>query len=614
MKLIKLLLFLILSNGICNNIYATSINASTFGWNATNSTTAFVNAIESANDTIIIDMQVSDWMIGPTNFDTLKNKTIIFQNGVNLVARPGAFSNIYAALMTFYEANNVIIIGYGATFRMQKSEYIAYNNSEYRHCIQLTSCSNMEIYGLKLMDSGGDGIVISNYTGVAYQRYCENIFLKDLWCDNNYRQGISIGSAQHLRVENCWFTNTIGTAPEAGVDIEPNYPFERLIDVVFDKCRFSGNEGGGILIAPISIDSTTLPMDVTFNNCYIANNGTNRYQISTYGYASGATGNVIFNNCMTDGGTYSVGGTKLASGYKAIFNNCVFRNPTNIVVNLDDHTTSTSGVRNGGLSFTNCLAFYNTTYRYFNVWHSNSTWAGLDDVQFDNFTVMNPNNVTYNNGGNTTLNCVFAFQQFTSAPATIVSYTLGNGLNECDTTNSLLIFSRDLSSNTTFPIGLTYSIANTGIQGLDYSRMKGFEIIQFGNFEQSDTLFVLVDTIVESLKQNTITMDTSWLYSTTSTAQIVTISDCGTLGINEAIPGNETFSFYPNPASEVLNVSFLTERNSKYQVLIFNAIGHLILETELLGTEQINISELQNGLYFVKLPNCKMQKFIKLSK
>ena len=83
---------------------------------------------------------------------------------------------------------------------------------------------------------------------------------------------------------------------------------------MFDKCRFTGNAGGGILIAPISIDSTTLPMDVTFNNCYVSNNGTNKYQISIYGYESGATGNIKFNNCMTDGGSYSVGGTKLASG------------------------------------------------------------------------------------------------------------------------------------------------------------------------------------------------------------------------------------------------------------------------------------------------------------
>jgi hypothetical protein len=610
-----ILICLLLNIGLSTHSYATLVKASTFGWNATNATTAFVNAIKSANDTIIIDKQVSDWMINPTNFDTLKNKTIIFENGVNLVARPGAFSSIYdASLMIFYEANNIKIIGYGASFKMQKAEYIAYNNSQYRHCIALVSCSNISIYGLKLMDSGGDGIVISNYTGAAYQRYCENIFLKDLWCDNNYRQGISVISAQHLQVENCWFTNTIGTAPQAGVDIEPNQPYERLIDIVFEKCRFTGNAGGGIKVIPISIDSTTLPMDITFNNCYVANNGINRYQIETYSYPSGAKGYVRYNNCMTDGGSYSVGGSKLVNGHKAIFNNCVFKNPTDIVINLDDYTTSTSGIRNGGISFTNCLALYNNTKRYFNVWKANTTSAGLDDMQFNNFTVINPNSVTYNNGGNTTPNCIFNFQQFALAPATTVSYTLGDSLIECNKTNSLLDFSRNASSNTTFPIAMTYSITNTGIQGVDYSRMKGFEIIPFGSYTQADTFFVLADAITEIVKQNTIAMDTSWLFSTASLTQNLTISDCSTLSINENIPENVFFSIYPNPASDILNIAFINNQNLKQEVLIFNAIGQLIKKMELFPTEQINISDLPDGLYFVRLPICfnQTQKFIKL--
>ncbi len=610
-NLILVNLFLIF--GLNSNIYGSSVNASTFGWNATNATTAFVNAINSANDTIVIDKQVSDWMVNSTNFYLLNNKTIVFENEVNLVAIPGAFSGIYASLMTLYECNNVKIIGYGATFKMQKNEYIALNNSEHRHCIQLISCNFIDIYGLKLMDSGGDGIIVASYTGITTQRYSANILLKDLWCDNNYRQGISVISAQHLRVVNCWFTNTVGTAPQAGVDIEPNQPFERLVDIVFDKCRFTGNTGGGILIAPISIDSTTIPMDITFNNCYVANNGLNKYQISIYSYASGATGNANFNNCMTDGGSYSVGGTKLASGYKANFNNCVFRNPTNVVVNFDDHTTSTSLIKNGGASFTNCLAFYNSNYRFFNVWHANATWAGLDDVQFNNFTVINPNNAIYNNGGNISANCIFNFQQFSTTPLTNVSYTLGTSLIECNTTNSLLNFSRSSTSNTTFPIAMTYAITDNGIQGFDYSRMKGFEIISFSNLSQSDTFNVLENSIIEPVKQNTVTLDTSSLYTTISTAKNVLIEDCSVTSLNENNLKNNSFYLHPNPSSEIINISFDNIQNLNPPLLIHNAIGQIFKKVEQLQSKQINISDLPNGLYFLSLPNSFSQtkKFIK---
>ena len=608
--LIALVLIVPFTIGICK---ASSVKASTFGWTATNATSAFVNAIKSATDTIIIDLQTSDWMINPTSFDKLKNKTIIFENGVNLVARLGAFNNVSASLFMLYEANNIKIIGYGATFKMQKAEYVALSNSEQRHCIRLTSCSNIEIYGLKLMDSGGDGIIISNYTGIAYQRYCENVLLKDIWCDNNYRQGISIISAQHLRVENCWFTNTSGTAPQAGVDIEPNNVFERLIDIVFDKCRFIGNAGGGIKVIPISIDSTTLPMDITFNNCYVANNGINRYQIETYSYKNGAKGNVRYNNCMTDGGTYSVGGSKLVNGHKTIFTNCVFRNPTDIVINLDDYTTSKTGIKNGGMSFTNCLAFYSNTKRFFNVWHANTIHAGLDDVQFNNFTVINPNNVIYNHGGDTTVSCVFNFQKFTAAPATIVSNTLGNSLIECNNTNSQLQFSRNTTSNTSYPIAMTYGISNTGVQGVDYSRMKGFEIIKFGSLSQADTFFVLVDSITEITKQSTITMDTSWLYTSASSASNVTIADCGSLSISEINANNSNISIYPNPAADILNISINSLQNNPQDLLLYNSQGQLITKSTILDYRQLNISNLPVGLYYISVRNSNYptRKFIK---
>lgn len=608
MKTIRHLSYLLVILVYNSPSFASSVNASTFGWNATNATAAFVNAINSANDTIVIDKQISDWMINPTHFEYLNNKTIIFENGVNLVARPGAFSGIYSTLFYLDECNNITVIGYGATFKMQKSEYIAYNNSEFRHCISLMSCNNIKIYGLKLMDSGGDGILVASWTGITLQRYCENILLKDLWADNHYRQGISVISAQHLRIENCWFTNTIGTAPQAGIDIEPNQPYERLIDVVFDKCRFTGNAGSGILIAPISIDNTTLPMDVTFNNCYVSNNGVNRYQIGIYGYASGATGNINFNNCMTDGGAYSVGGTKLASGYKANFNNCVFRNPTNIVVNFDDYTTSTSLIRNGGASFTNCLAFYNTNYRFFNVWHANTTSAGLDDVQFNNFTVINTNAVTYNNGGNVTANCVFNFQQFTTTPTTIANYNVDESLIECNTTNSVMTFSRNASSNTTFPIAMTYDLTGTGIQAFDFSRMKGFEIIPQGSLSQTDTFFVLKNTILEPTKSTIVAANATSLFSTTSVPQTITIEDCTALSINENNLENR-FLIYPNPSTNFITIQM--NNLEKENVQIYNSIGQLVKEVSV--SDKINISELSNGVYFVRLLKdpYQAQRFIK---
>ncbi|MBK9512234.1 MAG: hypothetical protein IPO05_01085 [Flavobacteriales bacterium] len=48
-----------------------------------------------------------------------------------LRARPGAFNNIYATLFQLRTSTNITIIGYGATFQMNRSEYALLNDSEF---------------------------------------------------------------------------------------------------------------------------------------------------------------------------------------------------------------------------------------------------------------------------------------------------------------------------------------------------------------------------------------------------------------------------------------------------------------------------------------------------
>lgn len=73
------ILTLLIAFVISHNTFASKINASTFGWNATDATTAFVNAINSSYDTIVIDKQAGDWMINSTNFTALSSKTIFLK-------------------------------------------------------------------------------------------------------------------------------------------------------------------------------------------------------------------------------------------------------------------------------------------------------------------------------------------------------------------------------------------------------------------------------------------------------------------------------------------------------------------------------------------------------
>ena len=93
------------------------------------------------------------------------------------------------------------------------------------------------------------------------------------------------------------------------------------------------------------------------------------------------------------------------------------------------------------------------------------------------------------------------------------------------------------------------------------------------------------------------------------TVEISSGYDCTTLDITNGLTGvadaaATTFSIYPNPAYNVLNVA--GEGNAE----ICNLLGQTIMNEAVNGEAQINISNLEAGVYFVRM-NGATQKFIK---
>ena len=83
----------------------------------------------------------------------------------------------------------------------------------------------------------------------------------------------------------------------------------------------------------------------------------------------------------------------------------------------------------------------------------------------------------------------------------------------------------------------------------------------------------------------------------------------GAVSINEQ---NSTIGLYPNPARE--QVSFTLESDA--QVSIFDMTGRMVSETNVAaGQAQLNVSELENGVYFVNFRfangNTTISKFVK---
>jgi hypothetical protein len=164
---------------------------------------------------------------------------------------------------------NASIVGVGglATLRMWREDYNdsrAYNHSQHRHGIAILNAADVTVRDLNVSLSGGDGVYVAGLVGGHFQR---------VHCTANYRQGSSVIDAQHVLYEDCSFSRTSGTAPMAGVDIEPNGARQSFVNLTFRRCRSYDNGGGGFLLELYHLTAQSRPLNVQFEDCSVKNVG-----------------------------------------------------------------------------------------------------------------------------------------------------------------------------------------------------------------------------------------------------------------------------------------------------------------------------------------------------
>ncbi len=263
-----------------------------WGFDKDDGTNSLQAAIDSGAKTVIIPNMGAIWNLRPIRLAS--NQEIIIEPGVTLMAKRGAFKGKKDCLFSGNGIKNASIKGTNNKIGMWKEDYTGgdYAESEWRHIISLRGCSDIQVSGLEVSSSGGDGI----YIGSWKSKPCKNIVVENCCFSDNYRQGMSITSAVNLSILNSTFENTIGTKPAAGIDLEPNYSSDRLSNISIKKCSFQKNQGAGLLIWLNKLNSQSKPVSIlcedgNFNNCF--------QHAVTIGKlpSSGSEGEIKFKNC-----------------------------------------------------------------------------------------------------------------------------------------------------------------------------------------------------------------------------------------------------------------------------------------------------------------------------
>lgn len=235
------------------------------------------------------------WQVVPDYLFNLENNTEVVVDGV---------INVVPNKWTHYEViraegkRNVSIKGNGILAGdADTHDYMTIDSThEWCHGVVIRNNSeNVSISGLKIQGMPGDGIDCDGgkipATGVAVM--AKNCHIHDVSIYHCGRQGITIGSAENVIVENCIIDDIYRVAPMAAIDIEP-WTDLKARNIALRNIRFSGSMGidvafcENVKISTVTGENSRLfnfwnCNDVSVDSARLNDNSNNRTVVESFG-------------------------------------------------------------------------------------------------------------------------------------------------------------------------------------------------------------------------------------------------------------------------------------------------------------------------------------------
>jgi hypothetical protein len=280
---------------------------------------AAVNALPADGGTVYAGP--GHYMINALKPIQMRSYTRLLMNGATLEVIPNSASRYW--LVKVWNVHDVRIVG--GKMIGDRVKHMG-TTGEWGYGINISGSQNVVVKQVNLSNFWGDGIWIGAITTSKSQVRSDYVTVTGVVSSNNRRQGLSIGPAQHVYINNSTFQNSKGTLPEAGIDIEPMT--EGVTNTVrLEKNTFSGNNGNGIeLHANISDISIV-------NNTLTGNRGFGLLSVS--GPYVTLTGNNANNNGLAGVGVSGTTHDVSITGNTLVSNSTRFVSPTNTRSTLD---------------------------------------------------------------------------------------------------------------------------------------------------------------------------------------------------------------------------------------------------------------------------------------
>lgn len=256
------------------------------GDGVTDDTQAFQQAIDSlaalGGGTLIIPP--GRYLINTDSSLKLRSHVnlLLLDTTAQLIAKPTNRRRFYVLLIQGVTDVNIS----GGRIIGERDSHLGDSGGEWGHGIAIYGSQRVKVSNMYISDCWGDGISL----GAIADSPTDSVVITKVRSDHNRRQGLSIGQSSNVRVDSCEFTNTNGTKPMYGIDIEPDRDTAR--DISITNSTFYNNLGGGILMAQLKASARIFNVQV--HGCEIHNNNYGGYLIHVQHVQF--TGNHVYSN------------------------------------------------------------------------------------------------------------------------------------------------------------------------------------------------------------------------------------------------------------------------------------------------------------------------------
>ena len=197
---------------------------------------AAINSLPSTGG--IVQIPAGTYMIDTSKKINLRS-SMLLQMDPAAILKAKTCSLIRHYILYINDKSDVEIAGGQLVGDRDTHVYSGTSTHEWGHGIQCLGGKRVTIRDMRISKCTGDGVCVG---GAA-----SDVVIANIVSTQNRRQGLSITNCTNIKVYDSEFSYTEGTAPECGIDIEPDAGYT-CSNVLIRNCRMNGNKKYGVNI------------------------------------------------------------------------------------------------------------------------------------------------------------------------------------------------------------------------------------------------------------------------------------------------------------------------------------------------------------------------------